>query len=101
MRLVYSDLQEHATSGRTRQGWNRAFLHRARGIWRVFYGWKSGPFPWRKGGDALPRFVQARKADPLRADGLGVGQITGVLLLLVTSGLVAWGAGPELIIQKR
>ena len=49
----------------------------------------------------LPRFDCARKVDPLRADGLSVRQTTGVLLLLATSALAAWCAGPETIIQKR
>ncbi len=101
MWLIYSDLREHATAGGTEQGRNRAFLHRARGIWRVLHGRDSGPGRGQEGGATLPRFVQARKADPLRADGLGVRHITGVLLLLATTSLAAWPAGPEIIIQKR
>lgn len=101
MRLIYSDLREHAAAGRTGLGWNRAFLHRARGIWRVLHGRRSGPARGQEGDATLPRFVQARKADPLRADGQGVRHITGVLLLFAISSLAAWSAGPEIIIQKR
>src|SRR4029077_7990938 len=75
MRLVYSDLREHAAAGRTGLAWNRAILHRARGIWRVLHGRRSGPVRWREAEAALPRFARARKADPLRADGQGVRHI--------------------------
>lgn len=86
---------------RTESLQGRAFPHRFRGIWRFRVGERVGSPELKNSAGALPRFCWARKADPFRADGHPVRQITGVLLLLATSGLTAWCVGPETIIQKR
>jgi len=97
MSLVCNNLRQPQNNEPAGPACNRAFLHRVRGIWREADDHKAGP----EGVSALPRFVQAQKADPLRADGQGVRHKTGVLLLLAIFSLAAWAAGPEAIIQKR
>jgi len=99
MSPVYNDLRKCAAAQWTVLGDKRGFPHRERGIWRVVHGRKAVPVGGRESDAALPRFEQAPKA--LRADGQGVRHITAILLLLATSSLAAWSAGPEIIIQKR